>query len=346
MAERTRVGIAGFTGYSGAELLRILKHHPCAEPLLLEHRRVADAELPFGEDTQRIPFETKALRDEGVGIVFLATSLEVSMESAPQVLEAGMRCIDLSAAFRLRTTDNYKRWYKVDHTCPQLLTDAVYGLPEFFREVVKISQLVANPGCYPTAVNLCLRPLIVEALLDRSAGVVCDAKSGVSGAGRRPSLKTQFCEVTENLSAYSVLFHRHVPEILHTTDVDEHELSFTAQLLPVHRGILETIYVRTEEALEWSDLRDAYEKYYRNEPFVRLYPPGRLPDLAGVQRTNYCDIGFVVDSASRRVVIVAAIDNLMKGAAGQAVQNMNLLLGCPEAAGLLEDGSGPGMRTL
>ena len=165
-----------------------------------------------------------------------------------------------------------------------------------------------------------------------------------SGAGRRLSLKTHFCEVTQNLSAYSVLFHRHVPEILHTTDVDEHELSFTAQLLPVHRGILETIYVRTEEALEWSDLRDAYEKYYSDEPFVRLYPQGRLPDLAGVQRTNYCDIGFVVDPASRRVVIVAAIDNLVKGAAGQAVQNMNLLLGCSETAGLLEDGPGPQMR--
>lgn len=338
MAERTKVGIAGFTGYSGAELLKILKRHPHAEPVLLEHRPVSDAELPFGEDTPRIPFTPETLRDEGVRIVFLATTLEVSMESVPAILDAGIRCIDLSAAFRLRTVANYQRWYGVEHACPGLLADAAYGLPEFFRQIIKISSLVANPGCYPTAANLSLRPLIAEAVLDRSVGAICDAKSGVSGAGRKPALKTQFCEVTENLSAYSVLTHRHVPEILHTTDLDEHELSFTAQLLPLHRGILETIYVRTERPMEWEDLLAVYEKYYRDEPFVRLYPKGRLPDLRGVQGTNFCDIGFHSDPASRRVVIVAAIDNLVKGAAGQAVQNMNLLLGCSEIAGLLGEG--------
>ncbi len=336
MATKTRVGIVGFTGYSGAELLRILKTHPRAEPVLLEHRSVADTELPLGENAPRVPFRPESLRDEGIKVVFLATSLQVSMEAAPMVLEANARCIDLSAAFRLRTTANYNRWYRVEHTCPELLADAAYGLPEFFRQVVKISTLVANPGCYPTAANLAVRPLIVEAILDRSAGVICDAKSGVSGAGRKPALKTHFCEVTENLSAYGVLFHRHVPEILHTTDVDEHELSFTAQLLPVHRGILETIYVRTEGSIQWSDLLAVYEKYYRDEPFVRLYPEGRLPDLRGVCGTNFCDIGFHVDPPSRRVVIVAAIDNLVKGAAGQAVQNMNLLLEYPETAGLLD----------
>lgn len=339
MAGKTKVGIAGFTGYSGAELLKILKRHPCAEPILLEHRSVSDAELPFGEDTPRIPFDPQTLRDEGIEIAFLATTVAVSMESAPAILEAGIRCIDLSAAFRLRTVANYQRWYGVEHTCPELLPDAAYGLPEFFRQVIKISSLVANPGCYPTAANLTLRPLIAEAVLHRSCGVICDAKSGVSGAGRKPALKTHFCEVTENLSAYSVLTHRHVPEILHTTDLDEYELSFTAQLLPVHRGILETIYVRTETAMEWEDLRSVYDKYYGGEPFVRLYPKGRFPDLRDVRGTNYCDIGFHVDTDSRRVVIVAAIDNLVKGAAGQAVQNMNLLLGCPETAGLLDEGS-------
>lgn len=338
MAERTKVGIAGFTGYSGAELLKILKRHPHAEPVLLEHRPVSDAELPFGEDTPRIPFTPQALRDEDVGIAFLATTLEVSMESVPAILDAGIRCIDLSAAFRLRTVANYRRWYGVEHTCPGLLADAAYGLPEFFRQIIKISSLVANPGCYPTAANLSLRPLIAEAVLDRSVGAICDAKSGVSGAGRKPALKTHFCEVTENLSAYSVLTHRHVPEILHTTDLDEHELSFTAQLLPLHRGILETIYVRSERPMEWEDLLAVYEKYYRDEPFVRLYPEGRLPDLRGVQGTNFCDIGFHSDPASRRVVIVTVIDNLVKGAAGQAVQNMNLVLGCSETAGLLDEG--------
>lgn len=338
MADRTKVGIAGFTGYSGAELLKILKRHPHAEPVLLEHRPVSDAELPLGEDTRRIPFAPQTLLDEGIRIAFLATTLEVSMESVPAILDAGIRCIDLSAAFRLRTVANYRRWYGVEHTCPGLLADAAYGLPEFFRQIIKISSLVANPGCYPTAANLSLRPLIAEAVLDRSVGAICDAKSGVSGAGRKPALKTHFCEVTENLSAYSVLTHRHVPEILHTTDLDEYELSFTAQLLPLHRGILETIYVRTERPMECEDLLAVYEKYYSAEPFVRLYPKGRLPDLRGVQGTNYCDIGFHADPASRRVVIVAAIDNLVKGAAGQAVQNMNLLLGCPETAGLVDEG--------
>ena len=337
MGKRSKVGIVGFTGYSGAELLRILKNHPNADPILLEHRPVSNDELPYGERTPRVPFRPATLRDEGIEGVFLATSLEVSMASVPEILDAGIPCVDLSAAFRLRATSDYTRWYKVKHSCPDLLMDAAYGLPEFFREVVRISKLVANPGCYPTAVNLTVRPPIVEALLDRSVGIVCDAKSGVSGAGRKPSLKTHFCEVTESHSAYSVLFHRHVPEVLYTTDLDEHELSFTAQLLPVHRGILETIYVRTEDRIEWGDVRAAYEKYYRDEPFVRLYPEGRFPDLRGVQGTNFCDIGFQVDPETRRVVIVAAIDNLVKGAAGQAVQNMNLVLGLPETAGLLPD---------
>ena len=337
MADKTRVGIVGFTGYSGAELLRILKGHRLLAPVLLEHRSVSDSELPFGERTARVPFEIGALRDEGVRAVFLATSLEVSMEAVPQLLDAGIACVDLSAAFRLRAISDYRRWYEVDHSCPHLLTNAAYGLPEFFREMVKISKLVANPGCYPTAANLSLRPLMTEAVLDRSFGVVCDAKSGVSGAGRKPSLNTHFCEVTENLSAYKVLDHRHVPEILYTTDLDEHELSFTAQLLPVHRGILETMYVRLEHPIAWSDLRAVYDKYYRDEPFVRLYPEGRLPDLRGIQGTNFCDIGFKVDPETRRVVVVAAIDNLVKGAAGQAVQNMNLMLGCPEAEGLFLD---------
>ncbi len=335
MAKRSRVGIAGFTGYSGRELLRILKLHPDVQPVLLEHRPVADTELPFGETTPRFPFTPAGLRESGAALVFLATSLEVSLESAPMALDAGLKCIDLSAAFRLRTRNNYERWYKIEHPRPDLLTEAVYGLPEYFRQVVKVARLVANPGCYPTAANLALRPLIVEAALDRAAGVVCDAKSGVSGAGRKPALKTHFCEAAENFSAYGVLFHRHVPEVLLTSDVEEQELSFTAQLLPLHRGILETIYVRTARPMTHAELTTLYEKYYRDEPFVRLYPAGRLPDLAGVRGTNFCDIGMTVDPGARRVVIVAAIDNLVKGAAGQAVQNMNLLLGCEETTALL-----------
>ena len=193
-----RAGVVGFTGYSGAELIEILQRHPNAEPVLLEHRAQTDSERPaFDDGLERAPFSAGAIGDANLDVVFLATSAEVSIESAPMLLDAGIKVIDLSAAFRLRTVDKYQRWYKIDHPRPDLLMDAVYGLPEFFRNVTKVANLVANPGCYPTAVNLALRPLIVEAVLDRSAGVICDAKSGVSGAGRKPSLKTHFCEATE-----------------------------------------------------------------------------------------------------------------------------------------------------
>jgi len=194
---------------------------------------------------------------------------------------------------------------------------------------------VSNPGCYPTAANLAIRPLIAEGVLERRAGVICDAKSGVSGAGKKPSPKTHFSSVTENLSAYAVLNHRHVPEVLLTSDLEEKEFSFTAQLLPVHRGILETIYVRTARPMSWEDLAGVYHKAYADEAFIRVYPQGCFPSLQSVAHTNFCDIGIQLDRKTRRVVIVAAIDNLVKGAAGQAIQNMNLVLGFPETQALL-----------
>ncbi len=336
MSKMIRAGVVGFTGYSGAELVKILGRHPHAQPVLLEHRaQTADERSVFDDGIERLPFEAEALKDAKLDVVFLATAVEVSLEAAPVLLDAGIKVVDLSGAFRLRTPANYKRWYKLDHPRPDLLADAVYGLPEFFRNVVKVANLVSNPGCYPTAVNLVLRPLIVEAVLDREAGVICDAKSGVSGAGRQPSQKTHFSEVTENFSAYGVMFHRHVPEVLLTSDVEEHEFSFTAQLLPLHRGILETIYVRTAEPMGHKDFADLYAKYYAGEPFVRIYPEGRFPDLRAVTNTNFCDIGIQTDPKTRRVTIVAAIDNLGKGAAGQAIQNMNLVCGVEETAGLL-----------
>ena len=185
---------------------------------------------------------------EGISIVFLATPPEVSMELAPTLLAAGVKVIDLSGAFRLRTPAAYSTWYNAPHTQPELLAEAAYGLPEFCRERIPAARLVANPGCYPTAANLAIRPLLDAGVVDRAAGIVCDAKSGVSGAGRKPSLKTSFCEVAGNFSAYSVLHHRHVPEVLMISGLEEREFSFTAQLLPVDRGILETIYFRTATA--------------------------------------------------------------------------------------------------
>jgi N-acetyl-gamma-glutamyl-phosphate reductase len=258
------------------------------------------------------------------------------MELAPQMLNAGAKVIDLAAAFRLGTVDNYKRWYKEEHTQAELLKEAVYSVPEFCRAAVPKARLIANPGCYPTAANLAIKPFIEAGAINRTCGIVCDAKSGVSGAGRKPSLKTSFCEVTENFSAYSILEHRHVPEVLRTSGLEEAEFSFIAQLIPIDRGILEAIYFRTSESIASADdLLAIYQQRYKDEPFVRLYTPGTVPDLHCVNHTNFCDIGFKYDAQTRRAVVISCIDNLGKGAAGQAIQNMNLALGFPETAGLL-----------
>ena len=330
-------GIVGFRGYSGAELVRILERHPFITPFLLEHREDGGhgSAVRRVHSPARIPCTAEAVQRQGLSVVFLATAADVSMQLAPAMLAAGVRVIDLSGAFRLRTTENYTTWYKESHTQPALLAEAVYGLPEFCRSAIPAARLVANPGCYPTAANLAIRPLVEAGVIDRTAGVICDAKSGVSGAGRKPSLKTSFCEVNENFSAYSILRHRHVPEVLQVSGLEEREFSFTAQLLPLDRGILETIYFRASAASSAEELLAIYEKRYAEEPFVRLYNPGHVPDLRAVARTNFCDIGVTFDAATGRAVVVSAIDNLVKGAAGQAVQNMNLMLGYPETEGLL-----------
>jgi N-acetyl-gamma-glutamyl-phosphate reductase len=333
----TTAGILGFRGYSGAELIKILSRHPHAEPVLLEHREAEDRPLPLGKNgPRRLDFSVEAARDAGLAAVFFATPPEVSMNLAGGLLDAGIKVIDLSGAFRLGTPENYQRWYKEPHTAPSLLAEAVYGLPEFCRSRIPAARLLSNPGCYPTAANLAIRPLLEAGAINREAGIVCDAKSGVSGAGRKPSLKTSFCEVTENFSAYSILDHRHVPEVLRTSNLEESEFSFTAHLIPIDRGILETIYFRAGDNIASAeDLLKIYQNRYSEEPFVRLYAVGHIPDLHAVNHTNFCDIGIRFDAATRRAVVVAAIDNLGKGAAGQAVQNFNLMLGFPETAGLL-----------
>lgn len=329
---KTLTGIVGFRGYSGAELIRLLSGHPQARPVLMEHRADAgDRPQPLGHSgPPRIASTPAAALEAGVQCVFLATPHEVSIELAPQFLAAGIRVIDLSGAFRLRTPELYTRWYKEPAIDPVLLSEAIYGLPEFYRAEIRGARFVSNPGCYPTAANLALRPLVEAGVLDLEAGIVCDAKSGVSGAGRKPSLKTHFCEVTENFSAYSLLAHRHVPEVLQNSGIEESQFSFTAQLIPIHRGILETIYVRLNQEV---DLTSIYAEAYANEPFIRRYAPGQVPDIAAVAHTNFCDLGVVQNG--RRAVIVAAEDNLVKGAAGQAVQNLNLMFGWAETDGLL-----------
>jgi len=335
--KKQRIGIVGFRGYSGAELIGILDHHPSAQPVLLEHRHETGhrPEPLNSKPRETIPFTGEAVHDAKLALVFLATPPEVSMELAPKMLDAGARVIDLSGAFRLRDVETYKQWYREDHTAPALLQEAVYGLPEHCRARLHGARMIANPGCYPTAANLAIKPLVEAGVINREAGIVCDAKSGVSGAGRKPTLKTSFCEVTENFSAYSILNHRHVPEVLMVSGLNEAEFSFTAQLLPIHRGILETIYFRVSGLHDAQELLEIYLQRYHGEPFVRLYKAGEAPDLSAVQHTNFCDIGVRLDGATGRAVVVCAIDNLGKGAAGQAVQNMNLALGFPETEGLL-----------
>lgn len=326
------VGVIGFRGYSGAEAVSILSRHPHFEPVLLEHRTDAgnEAKLARKSTVRRRP-----VSPEGLSAVLLATPPEVSMDLARQFVDAGVKVVDLSGAFRLGTTENYFKWYKESHSQPELLNEAVYSIPEFHRDRVPGARLISNPGCYPTAANLAIRPLVKAGILEQAAGIVCDAKSGTSGAGRRASLKTSFCEVTENFSAYSILGHRHVPEVLANSGIEEADFSFTAQLLPIYRGILETIYFRTAKSMTASDILAIYEAAYGNEPFVRLYQAASVPDLQAVQHTNYCDIGVTTDPRTRRCVVVSAIDNLVKGAAGQAIQNLNLLMGFDETAGLL-----------
>lgn len=334
---RTPVGIVGFRGYSGAELVNILVRHPLAEPVLLEHRETPDQPRPIGYQGPRVlPYSAESVKTAGLAAVFLATPADVSMELAPELLAAGAKVIDLSGAFRLGTPENFQRWYKEPHSQPELLKEAVYALPEFCRQAVPGARLISNPGCYPTAANLALKPLLEAGAIQRDCGIVCDAKSGVSGAGRKPSLKTSFCEVTGNFSAYSLLDHRHVAEVLRVSGLAEEEFSFTAHLIPIDRGILETVYFRAAQGIRSAgDLVEIYLARYRDEAFVRVYPAANVPELRFVTGTNFCDIGVRFDAVGRRAVVVAVIDNLVKGAAGQAVQNLNLALGFPETAGLL-----------
>lgn len=332
-----KVGVVGSRGYSGAELIRILQRHRGVEVLVLEHRSDVEAKSgPLGRTPQKtISATPEAVKQEGLDLVFLATPPGASLELAATMLKTGAKVVDLSGAFRLRDAETFSRWYKERHTAAELLQEAVYGLPEFYRDRIREARFVSNPGCYPTAANLAIRPLIDAEIADRARGIICDAKSGVSGAGRNPSLKNSFCEVTENFSAYGFATHRHVPEVLQNSGLGEREFTFTAHLLPIDRGILETIYLRTQRVEKAVDLLAIYEEVYGAEPFVRLYAPGKVPDIRAVQRTNFCDIGFVFDSESQRATIVATIDNLGKGAAGQAVQNMNLMLGFDETEALL-----------
>ncbi|MBI4463739.1 MAG: N-acetyl-gamma-glutamyl-phosphate reductase [Acidobacteria bacterium] len=348
-ARSWRAGVLGYTGYSGAELVGLLERHPAVSPVLLDHRRAGDA----GLDTRpvpctqsqpslipRVPWSPTVVADQRLDVVFTSTPPEISAEVVPEVLAQGAKVIDLSGAFRLPDAEQYRRWYGAEHPHPELLSKAVYGLPEIYREPIRNARLVANPGCYPTAAICALWPLLHQEWVDRSAGVICDAKSGVSGAGKTPSPNTHFVQISENFSAYAILNHRHVPEVLNTVGLDESEFSFTAHLLPIQRGILATHYLRLKRPVALEDIYAVYRSAYRHSPFIRLYPNGSQPQLSFVNGSNFCDLHGSLGKDGRRLVVVSCIDNLVKGAAGQAVQNMNLLLGLDEAAGLLPNEEG------
>lgn len=333
---RKRVAIVGATGYSGGELTTILARHRQVELVAL----FSSSSTARGPATSALPhliaepFSMDALIAANPEIVFLATPNDVSANLAPQLLDLGMKVIDLSGAFRLEEPSMYPTWYGFEHERPNLLGEAVYGLTEYCNGELKKARLVANPGCYPTSILLALRPLTFA--IDREQPVICDSKSGVSGAGKKADVNFSFAELFGNFKAYGVGQHRHEPEIRQQLHLgDRAPIVFVAHLLPVHRGILSTIHVSFTHTMTEQQIADAYTRVYANAPFVRVLPAGQLPELKNVVNTPRAEIGFQLLQGGRRAVIVSVIDNLLKGAASQAVQNFNRMCDFPETEALV-----------
>ena len=336
------IGVMGIRGYAGEELLRILLRHPKVKLTCLQARTEKPQPLSkvlprFSKRADLVCADyTPQVMARGCDIVFLALPHTVSMEVAPKILKEGKRVIDLSADFRLKDPETYRRHYRKDHQAKEWLAKAVYGLPEFYREKIRKASLVANPGCYPTGVLIGAYPLLKG---NASAGFsfIADAKSGVTGAGRSEDPGLRFAEVNENLKAYRVAEHQHVPEmeqVLSQTLRKKTSVVFTPHLVPMNRGILSTLYFALKRKVTTGELISLYEKSYGKEPFVRVLPEGKLPEIQYVLQTNFCDVGVKVDSERKVAIVVTAIDNLTKGAGGQAVQSMNLLAGFDETLGL------------
>ncbi|BDG61313.1 N-acetyl-gamma-glutamyl-phosphate reductase [Caldinitratiruptor microaerophilus] len=339
-----RVGIAGATGYTGVELVRILSRHPQVRIVAGTSEQYQGSALGavfphLGEEAgalELLPLEAERLA-AACDVVFLALPHGVAGSVAPALVAEGVKVIDLGADFRLRDPEAYRAWYRHDPAPAELLAEAAYGLPELYREAIRPARLVANPGCYPTSCALAAAPLLKAGLVE-TRGIVFDSKSGVSGAGRGVSLGVHFGEVNENFKAYSVAgTHRHTPEIEQTlSDLagEAIRVTFTPHLVPMTRGILTTAYFQLKEPVSREAVLEVFRDFYRGAPFVRVRPAGNLPQTKEVWGSNRCDIGVEVDARTGRVLVVAVLDNLVKGAAGQAVQNMNLLFGLPETLGL------------
>jgi N-acetyl-gamma-glutamyl-phosphate reductase len=336
-----KVGIIGASGYTGEELARILALHPQVELTVATSRQYAGRKLadiyPNLRQIVDLTVEDVVLDDlvKRADLFFTAVPHQTAMGIVPQLLERGCKVVDLSADFRLHDAAVYEQWYQT-HTASDYLARAVYGLPELHREAIKKSSLVANPGCYPTSIILGVTPLIKAGLIDPET-IIADSKSGTSGAGRGAAVGSLYCEVSEGFKAYKVAEHRHTPEI--EQEISEAAgrpvvISFTPHLLPMSRGILSTIYARLLPGTEDEQVRRVFSEFYRQEHFIRLCNPGEVPATQFVRGSNFCDIGWKIDPRTGRIVIIAAIDNLVKGAAGQAVQNMNLMCDLPEGMGL------------
>jgi N-acetyl-gamma-glutamyl-phosphate reductase len=342
MTDPQRVAVVGATGYAGFELAKLLLRHPnISQPsfFLREGSKVTCLSeiFPYFRGWGDVPcraYSADAVAASGASVAFLATPHEASLEFVPQLLEKGLRVVDLSGAFRFRDGRTFAHWYKLPAPEQKLLEQAVYGLPEFYGKSLPNARLVANPGCYPTSVVLGLRPLLEAGWIARDRGIVCDCKSGASGAGKEPKRELQFVEVDENFRAYGLFTHRHTPEVTDHLGLAQGEMMFSTHLLPLARGILSTLYVWLVSPRQASEVEALYRKFYAGRPMVRLWPAGQLPELQHVAHTNFCDIGFALDSEGKRLAVVSCLDNLGKGAAGQAVQNMNGMLGFKEAAGL------------
>ena len=342
MRNPRQVAVVGVTGYTGLELARLLLRHPELQAPVFYVREPNGAKClaelfpqfrGWGEAPVR-PLSVDAITSSNAGTAFLTTPHEASAELAPSLLKAGLRVVDLSGAFRLRDAETFTNWYKLPAPHADWLGQAVYGIPELYSKEIAKARLVANPGCYATSVILALRPLTEAGWIAKDSGVVCDCKSGASGAGKDPRRDLHFVEVDENFKAYSLFSHRHTPEILEHTGLSESQVTFSTHLLPLARGILSTIYITLAEPRTAADVEALFRKFFAARPLVRVWPAGALPELQHVAHTNFCDLGFVLEQSGRRLIVVSCLDNLGKGAAGQAVQNFNHMLGIKEQTAL------------
>jgi N-acetyl-gamma-glutamyl-phosphate reductase len=348
MSAKLKTAVLGATGYTGLQLTQILLRHPRVQkPILL--RRTADNGSPSDladvfpalSGNGGYPLHSLSwpgLKRQGVELLFLATPHEASRSLVPEAISRGLRVIDLSGAWRLKQ-ERHRAIYSFSDanaiTAAELTEKAVYGLPELNGDRVASAALVANPGCYATSVILALAPLLKAGVVDRKRGIISDSKSGVSGAGKEPTAKTHFVSVADNLSAYSVFNHRHVGEMVEQLELATQELTFTPHLLPIPRGILSTIYLQLSREMTPLEVESCFENFYSGKRWVRVFKTPKLPQVQFSLHTNYCDLGFCLAEDGRRLVLISCIDNLLKGAAGQAVQNMNLMYGWAEDEGLL-----------